>query len=41
MKSIDPYLFILKTVVFLFFVYNCLFCERSKSKIDKVVKLFK
>ena len=40
-RKMGPYLFMSKTVIWVVYVDGCLFLERSKLGIDKVVKSFK
>ena len=41
MSKVDPCLFMYKTVIFVVYVDDCLFWERSLSEIDNVMKYFK
>ena len=41
MSKVDPFLFMSKTVIFLVYVYDFLFWERSQSEIYNVMKSFK
>ena len=41
MSKVDPCLFMSKTVIFVVYVDDCIFWERSQSQIDNVMKSFK
>ena len=41
MIKVDPCLFLYDTVIFVVYVDDCLFCARSQSDIDNVMKSFK
>ena len=40
-SKVDPCLLMSKTVICVVYVDDCLFCARSKSDIDDVMKYFK
>ena len=41
MSKVDPYLFMFKTVICVVYMDDCLFCARSQSEIDNLMKYFK